>query len=600
MVFHLHKHDLQARAARLVAALVLGSAAFAQEDEPKLRVDLLDNGSGAELSDAPEGDERRMLLPWWASSGAARAVPPTGRAVELAPGAMLSQPIAAYAPLASLLTIEGRVHGSARISLIDASGTRMKQVDDAQFELTASPILGSASVSPLPRFTLELAAALSSSGAGVHDLHAWVSLPCPSEAALAAELRELCDGVFRTWLERGVDRDGSRQTAFLTTRFDAVTGKTQPGRSPNGINPFYESLLEATSVVDDEFWRSSLEVFLGDFLELGFHPATGLPREWDGELDLPQDAKPIEVARYLSFLLDVSERGPEEFRARALEQAERMAASILARGRLPDGSIAVKFVPADGRPDLNIPSIRQLDVAAQLARLARKNGDARLADAARSALAQMEYVHYLGGTWSSIDPDFDDSYGNWGSKATTMLAAFPEDPVFRRFTQQGVAHFAPMWRDALRFGGSIAADQVRCWRFLLLHTQIDPSLKPTLDPLLRAAVRAHFKGEQYESGAWGDVTFAGFSPRAGLNVGDFPGAPANLFEGLAAMYRPGSALRTDETRAMFTAVLRSSKERYGRKFGWLRTREESKQSNPAEMEVRMVIGATEMLKNLSQ
>ncbi|MEO6709326.1 MAG: hypothetical protein ABI054_11735, partial [Planctomycetota bacterium] len=529
MVFHLHKDDLQVRATRLVVALVLAQAALAQE-ERVLRVDLLDNGSGAELSDAPEGDERRMLLPWWTSSGAARAVPPTGRAVEVAPGAVLSQPIAAYTPLSTRLTIQGRVEGSARISLIDARGTRTQQVEDMEFELSASAIAGSASVSPVPRFTLQLSAALGSSGAGVHDLHAWVSLPCPSEAALAAELRELCDGVFRTWLELGVDRDGPRKTAFLTTRFDAVTGKIKPARLANGISPFYESLLDASAIVDDEYWRSSLEVFLADFFELGFHPTTGLPREWDGELDLPQDAKPIEVARYLSFLLDVSERGPEKFRARSLEQAERMAATILARGRLPDGTIAVKYVPADGRADLGIPPIRQLDVAAQLARLAQKNGDARLGDAARSALAQMEYVHFLGGTWNRIDPDFDDSYGNWGAKATTMLAAFPDDPVFRRFTAGGVAHFAPMWRDALRFGGSIAADQVRCWRFLLLHTQIDPSLKPTLEPLLRAAVRAHFKGEQYDSGAWGDVTFASFSPRAGLNVGDFPGAPANLFE----------------------------------------------------------------------
>jgi hypothetical protein len=46
-------------------------------------------------------------------------------------------------------------------------------------------------------------------------------------------------------------------------------------------------------------------------------------------------------------------------------------------------------------------------------------------------------------------------------------------------------------------------------------------------------------------------------------------------------------------------VLRSSKQHYARPFGWLLTREQSKGANPSGGEVRMLLGVTEMLANLS-
>ncbi|HUR28302.1 MAG TPA: hypothetical protein VM509_08945, partial [Planctomycetota bacterium] len=142
------------------------------------------------------------------------------------------------------------------------------------------------------------------------------------------------------------------------------------------------------------------------------------------------------------------------------------------------------------------------------------------------------------------------------------------------------------------------ADQTRCWEFLLRYAELVPSARATIEPLLRAAVRAHFKGEQYDDGAWGDMTFADFSMRT-LNVGDASGCPVNLLKGLATMYRKGSALRTDATRAMFTAVLRSSQEHYQRKYGWLSTREERRGENPAGAELGVLLAAAEMLRNLS-
>jgi hypothetical protein len=387
----------------------------------------------------------------------------------------------------------------------------------------------------------------------------------------------LCDAAFQQWFARGIDRKGTRVSALLTTRFDAITGE-ELVVTASGLHPVYESLLLACSLSQVPAWDAGLEAYLRDFFELCFHPQSGMPREWDGELDLPQDSKPIEVARYLAFLLDLSERGPPRFRTRALAQARSMAATILARGLLPDGGVAVKYIPADGTPSEETPQLRRLDVAAQLARLSRLDDDPRLLRAARGALDLLEFTHYWGGTWSSIDPDFDDSFGNWGARATQMLVAAPDEPSFRHFTSRGFAHFAPLWKDALRFGGSIAADQTRCWEFLLRNAQFDAPMRAELTPLLHAAVRAHFRSEQYDNGAWGDMTFAQYSP-VSLNVGDFSGYPSNLVWGLACMYRRGSPLRDELTRALFTAVLRSSKQHYARPFGWLLTREQSKGAN---------------------
>ncbi len=568
--------------------------------ERTLVVDLLDNAGGAKALVYPAGDSRALLVPWWIASGTARTAASKSAALDLAPGAILMQPIAGYAPLAEGLRISGRVQGVGRVRLIDGRDEVLSiDVHDQEFQLSAADFVAQFQHAPLPRFKLELSAPEGSAGATFSELHALVQLPLPDEAALDKELSSLCGDVFKNWLERGVDRDGSRATMFLTTKFDAITG-VKLRVDAAGIHPLYESLLEVDAFAGNPAWHAGLEAYLKDFFELTFHPASGMPREWDGELDLPQDKKPVEVARYLAFLLDLADHGPDAYRKQALDQAQRMAETIFARGRLPDGSLAVKYVPLDGSVDLAAQPIRKLDVAAQLARLGRVNGDQSLVKAAAAAVAELEFTHYWGGSWDRIDPDFDDSYGNWGAKTTTMLVAWPENPVFSRFTTHGFEHFAPLWLDALRFGGSIAADQTRCWEFLLRYAQVVPISRATLDATLRAAVRAHFKGEQYPNGAWGDVTFNAFSPLTNLNVGDFTGTPSNLIGGLAIAYRPGSALRNEETRAMFTAVLRSSKQAYARPYGWILTREPTKEQNFAYGDVRMLSGAVEMMKNLKR
>lgn len=576
------------------------AGASAQEKlERVITLDMLDNGSGTQPIDAPEGDVRAPMIPWWIASGTPRTVASAADGLDLAPGAVLSQPIAAFAPYTDQLRIRGRVEGKGHLRLSDGPGESIElDLRDQTFELSTSEFTKKFGHIPVPRFMLELSAPADSKGAKFHELCALVAWPCPDDAVLASELRGLCDGVIHTWLERGIDRDGTRMTAFMTRRFDAVTGANIDAL-PGCVHPLYESLLEVCAISDNAEWNAALETYLNDFFELGFHPTTNMPRDWDGVTDLPQDEKPIEVGRWLSFLIDVNERGPLQFRERALHQAELMAATMLERGQLADGSLAVKYVPADGTPSLDVPLIRRLDVAAQFARLSRRNGDARLVDAARVALAAMEYTHFWAGTWATIDPDFDDSYGHWGSRAATMLAAFPDDKEFRRFNSRAFAHFAPIWHDALRFGGSMASDQNRCWELLERYAQIDPSIREPLDVLIHDSIRAHIKGRQYANASWGDATFVAFSPRASLNIGDLTGYPANMLGGLAVAFRKGSSLRNDETRALFTAVLRSSESFYRRKYGLLLRREEATGLNVAGADLRLFAAAVEMLKQLA-
>jgi hypothetical protein len=578
---------------------VLAVAARAQDGSERVLVlEMLDNGSGSQAVDAPPNDVRARMVPWWLASGAPRTLATGSAGLEVPARTSLSQPIAAFEPLAEQLLIRGRVVGRGRVRLADGTGASVEiDVIDQEFELGAARFAERHGRAPRPRFLLELSAPPDSDGARFDELRAFAAWPCPTEQDLAVQLRGLCDGVVRTWLERARDADGPRSTTFLTRRFDAVTGE-KIDASGGAFHPLYESLLELCALTENAAWTGALAAYLDELFELGFHPSTGLPRDWDGQADLPQDAKPIEVGRWLAFLLDVSERGPEPFRERALQQAERMAATILEHGQLADGSLAVKYVPGDGSPCLDVPALRRLDVAAQFARLSKKNGDARLVDAARVALAALEYTHCWGGTWHTIDPAFDDSFGHWGARAVTMLAAFPEDREFRRFSAKGFAHFQPLWRDGLRFGGSMASDQNRCWELLERYAEIDPSVRVPLDELLRDSIRAHLKGRQYANGSWGDSTFVRFSPRASLNIGDLTGYPANLLAGLANAYRKGSSLRTDETRAYFTAVLRSSEAFYRRKFGLLLRREESTGANVAGADLRFLAAAVEMLEQL--
>lgn len=588
------------RALRAAAVLGLALGPGAQDS---LRVQLLDNGDFREpRSSARDGRARRV--PWWLGEGGElELLEAEGVAwLRTAGGARARQPVAGFAPLAEGLVVRGRVRGAGRLALLDGAGGRAElelgsaAAQGERFEIGPQrwrELLGRA---PLPRFVLELSAS-TGAGADWSELEVLVPLPAPSAAELRAEIVEQLDWTFRLWGERGLDREGPRATGFFCHAFDCVSGE-RIATLPGGPSVLVEELLSAVALHADERWSAALERFLADYLELGFHPITGLPRRWDALLDQPLDERFVEVAADLRFLLDVHERGPERFRAGALQAARRLGEAVLARGVLPDGQVAAKYRPSDGALSLDVAPLRRLDVPAQLARLGAILRDERLTAAARNALAELEYAHHWPGTWDAIDPGFDDDLGHYGRRAMTMLQSHPEERAFANLVDSGWRHYAPLWRDALRFGGSIAADQVRCWELFASWARHDPTVRAELRPLLRGAARAHFKGEQYPGGAFGDVTFFRFDPRTQLAVGDLPGTPSNLLWGLALAYDASLELDLPELRAMYASVLRSSAQHYRRPYGYLLTQRELAGTNRGGGELRLLVGLVEMLRRL--
>jgi hypothetical protein len=273
---------------------------------------------------------------------------------------------------------------------------------------------------------------------------------------------------------------------------------------------------------------------------------------------------------------------------------------VLKQGLLPDGNVAASYFPKDGRLNLDVNRLRRLDVPCQLARLAALTGEQRYLGPAREALAALEFTHHWSGTWDGIDPAFDDDYGHYGARAATIGLTLPEEVLFQRFASEGMAHFLPLWRDAMRFGGNLAADQVRCWRIAADLARIEPKLAPSLSASVADAVHAQVQGEQYGNGAWGDLTVFGFDPKGGDHVGDFQGTPTNLLNGLGAVYGSKLGLRTDVVRGLYTAVLRSSVKEYGRPYGFLLRRTEQRDGNTAQGSLRILLGLTTMLEALTE
>jgi hypothetical protein len=581
--------------------------------EPTFRYSVLDNGDFAEANTTVVDARGARPIPWWTSSRglAMRALERDKVWITVDEEGWLEQPLPAFGPLLRTLEFRGIKTDGASWTLTDGQGQSVTGIgghitDGSEFPVVVrmSDLWPGGEVGtkfgrePSPRFTLRLHG--REAGASWRHIEAYVELPCPSEAALRAEIVDLLKWIFATFFERAIDDIGPRKTAILCKDFDAVTGESLPGPRSIGFGPLYQSLFDALSVEEVPEWRAQLERFLEDFLTLQIQPETGLPREWDPRADVPDEHKPVEIGVAFSFLIDVAERGPERFRQRAKLAATKIGETVLAHGLLPDGNCAAKYFPKDGKPDLNVNQLHRLDVPAQLVRLTKLTGDPRFARAAREPLATLEYTNLWAGTWDQIDNGFDDEFGHYGARGATAALAAPDEQLFRHFALEGWKHYAPIWRDALRFGGSIAADQVRCWRIGVDLAHLEPAMRADIGALLRIAARSHFKGEQYGNGAWGDVTIFDFSPKTKLQVHDFTGSPQNLLSGLASIYADEIGLRTDEIRAMYTAVLRSSVTQYKRPYGFLLESSERRGQNSASGSLRMLLGLETMLRALSK
>ena len=607
-------HSLARRAtASLALVLPFSPLAHGQEAAGRvLHLDVLRNGSFSE----PAG-EGIGLPPWWRVPRGATA----GRVQELEDGtralrtetreeaaSALEQPLFGFAPLtAEGFRLSGEVRGRGRIVVAGAGGALHEfpfdEAEFAPFELTGADVEAALGEPLVPRLTVSFAAANETGAvAEWRALRATAPFPSPSEEELRAEVLELVTFCFDEILASSLDDEGPESTALWCRLYDADSGAPLPTfRSVHG-DPVHTELLRAWQVEPLPRWEAQLTAWMDDWLRCCLHDETGLPRGWDPVADRPLDREFVEVAWSLRLLLDWAEGGPEAQRERCLAAARRIGEAVLARGVRPDHHVAAKYRPSDGAASMAVPEIRYLDVPAQLARLGAATGDERYVAAARNAALALEYTHAWPGDWRGIDPGFDDTYGHLGARSIAMWKAVPGDAVLRRFALGGFLHYAPIWRDALRHGGNVAADQVRCWKILRDIAHLDPAHAELVRELLLAAAHSHARGEQGENGVWTDVTIGNFDPKSNLGVGDIPGLPVNLIEGLAAIYDGELELDTEELRALYTGVLRSSVAEYGHEHGFRSARRAGAGEgavNAADGTIRLLAGLVEMLRALS-
>lgn len=603
---------MQART--LAASLALtacGSLAHAATGplEDVLVLQLLDNPSFEEAP--PEVAEGATAqIPWWRSTQGEEQL--LKRELEdgteetwlwVRDGFSAEQPLAAYEPTAGGIVITAEVAGAGQLVVVDGAGREHVEPfglpDGEQETITIGPLseLDAFAEGVRPRLLVKLVSSRERT-AYFGSVRAEVPLPSPSALELRAEVIALLEQVVSLWAERGLDREGPRATGFASYRWDVLTGErllTMHGRA----HPLYHLLADALEAEERADWRELHDAFQRDWLELCFDPDSGLPRRWLPLEDEPIYPRSVEMAGPMGDLVDTIERGRQPFASLAQARALKIAELVKARGTLPDGNVAAGYSSEDGTPRLDYIPLRRLGLPAELVRLGALVEDPSLTALARDALATMEFTHSWPGTWERIDPGWDDRYGHYGQHAVKMWAAAPDERTFKRFALDGWDFFAPLWKDSLRLGGFIAADQVRCWEILVRIVALDESQRPLVRERLRAAVRSHFKGEQYETGAWGDVTFYRFDPKTNLEIGDLPGLPLNLLFGLAILYGEDLGHSDEELRALFASVLRSSVEHYRREYGYLVSRTQSAGANPSGGSIRLGVALAEMLRGLS-
>ena len=563
---------------------------------------MLDN-SGFE-EEAPASPDRSGLvrIPWWNSSGGASML--RGKAGErrllTEGGGFARQPVAAFAPLAEQLVVRGRLRGSGSLTLIDGSGERATialespEGEFLAFEIPAARFAEKLGTPLVPRFELELR---SEKTAEWDDLEFLVALPLPTPAELRAEVVLELDWILSLWLDHGLDDLGPSKSSLACKQLDVATGELL-AVEPAGLHPFSTVLLNAAVLEDNASWRAALDVHLDDLLEYAVHPVTSLPRRWDFERDVALDES-IELHGMFEFLIEVAFRGPANYRSRALEAVTLIGEEVLAKGVSPDGTVAAVYHPETGLPGPVLEPLQRLDVPAQLARLGVLTDDHHFSRAGREACVALAFTNYWPGSWDAIDPGWNENYGRLGRCATDMWLVFPEDKIFRGLSYGGALHYHDLWRDTLRLGGAVQANQVGCWLTLADIAQLAPETAGDIGQLLLQAARVHFKGEQYGNGTWGNLAISQFDPVISGEEAALPGTPSELLRGLAGIYRDELGLRTDEVRAMFTAVLRSSREQYRREFGYLSTRSEVVGQNMGGAELRFATGLCAMLKRLS-
>lgn len=600
----------------LSTCLLLATPARAracQQSEAALvqRVELLHGGSFIKDSGAGPATP----LAWWRSSrGQALLLGVAGEPGELqtAGADWVEQPLAFPADQAQSLLFQVRVTGVGVLLFRDGAGHEARlevgapDAVDSLVSVDAARLVEAFGGPLVPRLVVRLEGR-GAQGARWRYAECSVELPLPSPAALRADLVQELQWIIELWREHAADRRGPEHTAYAAAFFDVLTG--QALGDLEGQHSVVADLFLGCARAGVPGAAQANAALARELLTRSLDPGTGLPRRFNCTTDQPVVAGPVEVHTHLAYLVDLAEGGapglPEDLPGLAAAAASRMAATLREYGPLPDGQLCAKYVPNTAGAIGSYPALRRLDVPAALAQVARLEGATQPPVVVIDALAQLLFTHTWVGEWHEIDPGFDDNFGHYGGRGMQLWQAYPELSLFSELTLSGWRYYGPRWRDALRFGGNIAADQVRCWRIFSKAAELDTSLVEGLAPLLRDGLRVHWKGQQYDGGAWGDVTVKAFDPKAHLQVGDTKGVPQNMITGFAVLYdrrfadAPGG-MGLAELRARFAAVLASTREHYRRPFGYLSTRSEVQGANYCGGEMRLAAGLMDLLHALDR
>lgn len=551
------------------------------------------------------GAQPTLPLAWWRSSGGHALCAPEG-GLRIIAGQWAEQPVAFPREHGAGLELHLTLFGEGQLRLRDGGGREgVLQLgaagEESSHALAYTDLAEVLGGEPVPRLVVRLEG-VDEVGAVWRRASCELPLPCPSPGALRQKLVDEVAWVIGLYREQGADVRGPQRTAFVANYFDVVTGERLyplPGRH-SAIADLY---LDAARCGVPGASEANLAM-VTDLLLLGFSPETGLPWMIDCDKDVPKGQTPLEPHKTLEFLIDVARDGAPglsaELCVQAHSAARRLAAACLAKGTLPDGQLSAKYVPGTGQPSTSYPALRRLDMPAQIASIARFDGLDEPPIAVVDAVAHLLYTHTWVGDWDEIDPGFDDNYGHYGGRGVVLWGAYPEVSMFRDLAMGGWDYYAPRWRDTLRFGGNVAADQVRCWRIFAEAARLEPTIVEPLGMLLHDALVMHWKGQQYDGGAWGDVTVKRFDPKGNLQVGDIKGLPQNMLNGMAVLYdrrfaETSYGMGLPEQRARIDAVLDSTRRHYRRPFGYLSTRTQVAGDNPCGGELGLAAGLVEIL-----
>ena len=470
---------------------------------------------------------------------------------------------------------------------------------------------------PLPPFTLSLSTQ-GDDPLAVYwdDLATTVLLRQESEADLRQAVLDEARWAISNTLTYAID-DVGEPSPYIIKTIDAVTGRPLTTGHSSLLWPVYDLILKYLDYEYDQDYYDAV-VAMADALMDNISPNTHLPRRYDGVADEPVEGQ-VHPASVIHFLLDVHElTGDEKYLTAASEMGQailefgpRLGITVSNPISIPTGYLPNIFDSATGNPapisDTYQLHIRWFESPAALMHLYSATGNADLYDAAvDAALSYTDHdtvLQYWGTPytltpfsfeptwydWDQIDPAFDDyfGYGIGGREGARGLLDIYErsgEEALLPFLDDSLAYILPVWEEGLYRGGHTAGDQARGWEAFYDRYLTDPDKYAAHRDLLLRNARNVFRGTQYRTGAWTDMSFRRWSPEP---AGGYVSCPRNLLTTLSWAYAlDGEA---PSWRAMLASVFHQTIAQYKYDYGYILTPEVNPDgTNPGGAEFRLL------------